>query len=401
TLMGSGCQRGCETTTTTTFIPGDGCCPSGGVATDDPDCPTLELVGHEHTVCSGAHQWPTVAVGGDRIAVGCMPTGGQNVTPEIKFLDGLGNLLVKQTLLTSNGYYYTDIQLTYVNDKFQTIYQYNCDDNGSWNVGWGWGCINFREYASNGTMGASLVFGEVGHNGHPVMAWSGQEFGVAWVSYDDFYWRRIDAARKLVDADPLENTLIGYDPDRPDQRDGARTKIVWDPNTKSFATFFISDHRIFFARVTGSSVLVAPTYIGPGYSQTFGGQFKVLYAGGAYHVLYLDPTTYDVKLVDVSPVGVRGTTKTIQSAAGRKSYVHPDMVAKDGKFYIVTNDHDSAVARLRVVEPDGTQLREGVLVAGRPMGFPVIAYDPANARFAIAYLDQLSHGNVKLQLFAE
>ena len=68
---------------------------------------------------------------------------------------------VYQYCITGDGGkdYYTDIDVLFRDGKFKAIYQYNCDDNGSWNVGWGWGCVNFREYTTDGALsGANLRF---------------------------------------------------------------------------------------------------------------------------------------------------------------------------------------------------------------------------------------------------
>jgi len=402
-LLGSGCQRRCEFSLITDTVHGDNCCPVGADVSTDDDCPLFFAEGAPITVCSGVHHVPTVVAGTDRFAVGCMPDAGQNETPRRGILDGLGYPLANHSLLTSDGYYYTDIQLTYLDGRFQTVYQYNCSDSGSFNVGWKWGCIDFREYNTSGTeVTPSLVFGEIGHNGHPVLDWNGSSFGVAWVSYDDIYYRQIDSDRHLVGGDRTENVFVDYDPNQGDDRDGNRTKIVWDPDTASFAIFNILDGRLYITRVDSAGTqLLSLVHLGWAFSQTFSGQFSVAYYDGAYYVVYCDQTgqewEYAVRLIKVLP---DGTIENSVEVITGFFYRYPHLVEKDGELYIFTHDA-LGQGRADVYNHNLIALpgKSGVLGEGIPMQYPQATYDPSTGIWGVAYLSET--GNVMLQRFTE
>lgn len=138
TLSGAECSATCEHTLLAAK-DGDGCCPPG-VGTDaDNDCKALYPAGPAATICNGAFHLPTIAAGDGEFAIGCVPDFTQNETPLFKLVDGQGNVLSTQTLLTTDGNYYNEVQVSHHDGRFQALYQYNCDDSGSWNVGWGWG----------------------------------------------------------------------------------------------------------------------------------------------------------------------------------------------------------------------------------------------------------------------
>jgi len=385
-LEGSGCQRRCEYPAIVDAVANDGCCPPGHTVVTDGDCPALLFDGTPRTICDRGYQWhvPTVAAGPDRYAVGCLPKGSQNTTPYLYFTDGLGITLSTQTLLTSDGYYYKDNQLSFHDNRFQVVYEYNCDDAGNWRVGWGWGCVDFREYDTSGSLLANPpAFGERGHNGHPVLDWSGTEFGVAWVSYDDFYFRRIDSDRQLIGEDPYENIYIGKDPDQSDARSGARTKIAWDLENGGYGIFVIIGGEIYFQRISiDGTVLVSTRSLGAGYSQTFGGQFVALYHAGAYSLVYPDGEKLLFKRI-----GLDGSIQASVTVAGH-NVRQPHMFRKGDHFYVTYNEADGH-ARVKVYDTSATAVpgKSGPIGDGRTMTAPVSTYDPTYGRIAIVYLD--------------
>jgi hypothetical protein len=359
-------------------------CSGGG-------CPVVELLGTEQGVCAGAkHHVPTLAAGGGGFAVGCLPSGAQNTAPTLKILDGMGREVRAHGLLTMDGYYYKDIQTTFLDGRFQAIYEYNCTDRGTWAVGWGWGCIDFREFGTDGApLTASLVFGQTGHNGHPVLDWSGASFGVGWVSYDTIFFRRINGDRTLTGARTM-NVRVAQDPKRSDDRSAARTKIAWDGS--AFGLFVIVGRQLYFARIGPSGeIQVGLQLLGPAFSETFSGQFSAVALMGAYHVAYLDPQAGQVVVLRVGLDGKAvGRTPVISGM-----YRYPHMIAQGGLLYLFSSDAGNA-GQVAVLDPAGRLLRDAVPIApGRVMNSPVPAYDAARGAGAVAYLD--AGGAVKLQ----
>lgn len=395
TLAGAGCAVACESAPVP-ILDGDACCPpSAGVDTDS-DCKPLYPVGQELTACSPGMQAPTVAIGGGLVAVGCMPDGSQQATPLVKIFDAQGAELGSHGLYTSDGYYYTDIQLSYHDGRFQAVYEYNCEDDGSWNVGWGWGCVDFREYDVTGAqVTGPLVFGETGLNGHPVLDWSGNEFGLAWVSYDDMYFRRIGANRQLVGGGPLENAFLGHDPLSSDDRDGARTRIVWDGT--GYGVFSIIGYHLYFVRVDAAGTILVPlTDLGTAYSQTFRGQFAALYRNGAYFVAHGDMNGMSAVF---RKIGMDGQVVASAPITGGYNPWEVTMFEAGGLFYTLVNDM-AENAIVTVFDENA------VLVPGKsgpigdgPMPYPWPAYDAATGEVAIAYVSPGWDGDVRVRRF--
>jgi hypothetical protein len=315
------------------------------------------------------------------------------VLPTVEILDHQGALLASHTLLNSDGYYYTDIQVTHLDGRFQTLYQYNCDDNGSWQVGWGWGCIDFREYDDAGTeVTSSLVFGEIGHNGHPVLDWSGTSFGVAWVSYDEMFFRGVDGMRQLMGgAEPLANVHVASDPGQNDDRDRARTKIVWDGT--AFAIFSILGQQMYLVRANAAGTVVTPrTSLFPAYTGTFSGQFDVASINGDLFVLHREVGSDDtIKLRKLTAAGQVVATTTISSGA---DYRYPQLLVIGGELYAFTNDANGMV-ELTVLDDQASILAgKSGIVGTSAMHAPAPAYDATSGELGIAYLDGAHAGNL-------
>ncbi|EYF04122.1 hypothetical protein [Chondromyces apiculatus] len=398
-LAGADCDVHCATMPVPA-MDGDGCCPAGQMVGTDGDCEPLYPLGSAVTVCTGAFQAPSLAATGAGFAVGCTPDGNQNVTPQVKIVDGAGALIAAHTLLTSDGYYYTPIQLTGHDGRYQALYQYNCDDNGSWQVGWGWGCIDFREYdpMTGALVSPSLVFGETGHNGHPVLDWSGTEFGVGWVSYDDVYFRRLDANRQLVGGGRLDNILVGADPLNSDARDSARTEILWDGS--GYGIFSVMGYRLYFARVNAMGAVVTPLVdIGSAYTQTFRGQLSAVYQNGAYFVAHLSGGSgTGVSFLKVSLTGsVLASTVVTTTGADRTVDVH----AMGGLFYLVTQD--GAGNAVMTVLDEAAAVVPGMsgVLGDTPMRYPAVARDPVSGDVGVAYLSSGWGGAVSFQRFRQ
>lgn len=361
---------------------------SGGSSTGGEDVvlPNWGELQLEQTVCVGEHWSPTVAGLDGTFAVGCVPDGSQQLFPTVHFLDGVEGELAQDTLLNSDGNYYLDISLTSHNDRLQATYQYNCDDNGSWLEGWGWGCVDYREYDDlGGRLNDPTVFGNTGHNGHPVIDWSGTSYGVAWISYDEVYFRRLDSDG-LFAGDPLDNVHVGPDPAQPDQRDGARTKIVWNAERQEYAIYSISGYNLYRGRVSeAGDVLEMPTLIAEtAYSQTFGGQFVALAWGEDDYLLYHDES--DLVLARVF-AGAGGMTEVVVQEG---EYRFPSMVLRGEALLVFRQQPKTGFGEVIAYDANLQQLPEsgGLLGDGVPMVHPQGAVDPATGAFAVAYNDE-------------
>jgi hypothetical protein len=394
TLSGSSCDATCL------HVPvppkdGDGCCPAGAGVGTDSDCQPLYPTGAPATVCAGAMNMPTIAAGAGHFAVGCVPNGSQNVTPTVQVLDGQGAQLASHGLLTIDGYYYNEVQVSYHGGRFQALYQYNCDDTGSWAVGWGWGCIDFRQLdTQGGGLTPSLVFGEIGHNGHPVLDDSGALFGVGWVSYDSLYFRGIDQ-NGLTGGDRLANVLVGQDPAHSDDRNGARTHLAWDGS--AFGLFAVIGYQLYFARVGPDGAVLTPlTRVSDGYSQTFGGQFAVAARNGAYFVAYGRASGKEIDFVKVSPAGEILAQAVVASGFDLRT---AQMFEVGGAFHVLTNDA-SRNAVLTVYDENAAVVPgKGGVIGTEPMFQPAAAYDPTTGVVGVVYQVPDWQGEVRFQRF--
>jgi hypothetical protein len=390
TLEGNGCQASCQEQTIDQPADGDGCCPDGASADEDDDCQPAGLVGAPQTVCSaGTYRVSTLAAGGGAFAVGCAQSGSQQMTPTVRILDGSGAELASHSLRNADAYYYLDIGVYYNGGRFQTMYQYNCDDNGSWNDGWGWGCVDFREYDTTGAeVTSSLVYGEIGHSGHPVLAYDGSGFGTAFVSYDELHFRYIDASRQLSGGGKADNPQIGSDPNQGDDRDANRTEIVWDEGVGEFAIFTILDSQLYYARADASGTATQTlTHLGAAYSQIFGGQFDAIYLDGAYYVVYLDNVA-DPATVNLIKIARDGTVSESATVLSGVEFRYPAMIEVDSRLYVFSHD-DNGHGQMHVYDQN-LQLdapRSGLIGGGHPMTYPVPAYDASNQTWAVIYLD--------------
>ncbi len=392
--MGSGCQVRCVETITTMAIPGDQCCPAGATPATDSDCRAAWVDGPERSVCSaGKHHVPVLAAGGDAFALGCVPDGSQNVNATLQVLDATGSVFKSHPLLTMDGYYYNEVQTSYFDGRFQALYQYNCDDDGSWRVGWGWGCIDFREYKSDGTeLTPSLVFGQTGHNGHPVLDWNGAGFGVAWISYDVLYSRLIGADRKLVGGDRLANTMIQRDPDRGDGRNSNRTRL--NHNGSGYGAFAVFDSKMYFGRLDAAGKQQTPlSRIGSVYAHTFGGNLQSLFTGGVYYLTYYEPTAMKLVFTRVDATGkLLGSTDILGG-----EFRYPSLLRLGDRFYVFSHD-GAQQGQVHVFDAAGKLVTQNPL--GAKMIYPQAAYDSVNDRLGVVYQDgdatlkfrRLAHG---------
>jgi hypothetical protein len=396
TLTGTACQAMCVHEAVAP-VDGDACCPDGADLTTDDDCEPLSPIGTVVARCPGTMQPPTLAAGVSGWAVGCISDGSQQVTPTVEILERDGGLLASHPLLISNGYYYTDIQVSYLDGRFQTLYQYNCDDNGSWKTGWGWGCVDFREYDSAGTaLTPSLVFGEVGHNGHPVLDWGGSSFGVGWVSYDEIYFRGIDSSRQLMSgSDPLANVHVGSDPGQNDDRDRARTKIVWDGG--AFAIFSILGNQMYMLRAdVAGTVVTAQQSLFPAYTETFSGQFDVASYNGKLFVVHRALGNDTILFQKISAAGTVEETTPVSSGG---DFRYPQMLEIGGLFYVFTTD-STGMVELTVLDESATIVAgKSGIVGTSPMYAPSPAFDATTGELGIAYLDGPHQGNVAFARF--
>lgn len=379
-LAGSDCTATCQVKTITDPIAGDRCCPPGQTEATDRDCRPASLDGTARQICeAGAHHVPVLGVGRDHFAVGCVPNGSQQVAANVKIFDAAGTVLKSYDLLTMDGYYYNEVQTSFYDGRFQALYQYNCDDDGSWRTGWGWGCIDFREYAFDGTqVTSSLVFGQIGHNGHPVLDWNGSGFGVAWISYDTLFSRLIGADRKLT-GDRTANTLVQKDPKSSDDRNGARTRIHYTGG--GYGIFTIVGGQLYFTRLNAAgmqSLVYQP--LGPGYSQVGGGNLSTIYDGSIYHVAYYDPVASKLVVMRVDANGKKLTSTNILDGEFR----YPSMVRVSDQLYLFTHDA-SKQGQITVLDMMGNIVQTSSL--GTKMTYPQAAYDATVDNLAVVYQD--------------
>lgn len=387
-LTGSGCTAACEIKTITSPVGGDRCCPPGQTEATDRDCRPLSLDGSERQICeNGPHHVPVLGVGRDHFAVGCVPSGSQQTAANVKIFDAAGTVLRSHNLRTMDGYYYNEVQTSFFDGRFQALYQYNCEDDGSWSVGWGWGCIDFREYAFDGTeVTSSLVFGMTGHNGHPVLDWNGAGFGVGWVSYDSLYSRLIGADRKLTGA-RTANTFIQQDPKKSDDRNGARTRLHFTGT--GYGMFTIVGYQLYFTRLNSSGAqLQAMQGLGPAYSQTSGGNLSSIYDGASYHVSYYDHVANKLVVIRVDDTGKKLGTTNIQDGEFR----YPSLVRVGDRIYLFTHDA-SKQGQVTVLDLMGNIVQTSQL--GSKMTYPQAAYDQTTDNFGVVFLDD--SGTVKYQ----
>jgi len=368
---------------------------AGCFAGDDGGCPPVVALTDAQVVCSGNYQPPTVVAADGVYAVGCNPMGSQNVTPEVHIVDAQGTPLATHALYTADGYYYTDIQLGFHDGLIQALYEYNCDDNGSWQVGWGWNCIDRRVYARDGgVVSPSLVYGETGHNGHPVLAWSGSGFGTAWVSYDALYFRALDANADFVDGGPGDNVLVAGS-NGSDARNDARTKIAWSAAAQGYGVFAIIGTEMYFARVGPlGDIQVPATSVVGAWSQTFSGQFDVIASPDGFFVCYFDGSQVHFMKTDLQ--GSLVFNQVIQSGDFR----FPTMFEADGLFYVTSNDANRQ-ALLIAVDSSGSVVpeRSVTLSPGTVMAFPMSAYEAASRTLSVVSSDDTawSGGNISLR----
>jgi hypothetical protein len=382
---------------------GGGNSPVDGAATTDTnvsadaatsiDAPTAAptsfgFSGEELPVCDGSYHAPTLGLAAQRLVVGCLPAGSQTTTPIVKFMTEAGAPIGSTNLLTTDGLYYKESRITHEAGKFQVVYEYNCDDTGSWLVGWGWGCVDLREYDDNGDVLKSIQFGQSGLNAHPVLAAdSAGEFGVAWVSYDDAYFRRIPADYSLPGG-PSTNIFLGPDPLQTDSRSQTRTQIAWDGD--GFGVFTIIGAHLYFSRIeTGDHVEVSMKDLGAAYSDTFQGELAAVSIGGTYYVAYDD--TMSVRLTNFDRNG--DVVKTVVAQAG--AYSAPQLVTSGNQLYVTTQDAGGR-GYITVFDASLTKLAGGLIGGGlgRTMVHPTLAVD--GATWIVAYTDS-DPGNVKAQ----
>lgn len=395
TMMGSGCQASCAHDP----VPaqdGDGCCPAGAGTNTDNDCKPLYQDGTPKTICAGPNHMPTIAAGAGRFAIGCMRRGTQQETPTVKVLDGQGMELASHDLLTSNGLYYTDIQVSFHDNRFQALYQYDCSDTGSWSVGFGWGCIDFREYDVMGAyVTPSIVFGETGHNGHPVLDYTGSLFGVAWVSYDDIYYRAIDQNRQLVGADKLNNVFVVHDPASSDDRDSARTHVAWDG--AGLGIFSIMGFKLYFTRVGPDGAVLTPLkLLSDAFSGTYSGQFAIAAKNGAYFVAFPRQDLTEIDFMKVSQAGAIIAQQPVVTGTDMRA---PQMFERDGLFYVLTNDANKNAVVTVLDENAAVVQGKGGIIGTETMFRPAVAYDPTTGAVGVAYQYPDAVGEVRFQRF--
>ncbi|MCR9166013.1 MAG: hypothetical protein ACE37F_17125 [Nannocystaceae bacterium] len=349
---------------------------TGGLGPVFPDWADLQL---EQSICDGASYYtPTVAGHDEVFAVGCVRDSGSSA-PQLYFVSGTEGVLGQDdTLLARNGNPYLDVALTAWDGRFQASYQHRCT-----HLPTNSGCIDVRVYEGLGSrVNDETIFQNSNHNGHPVMAWSGSSYGVAWVSYDDVYFRRLDdSGNSTADG----NVLVGPDPEQPDQRDGARTKIVYHPGLQEYAIFVISGYNLYRGRVSeAGDVLEAPTLIADqAYSQTFNGQFVAAALGDEDYLLYHDET--NLVLARVFPEDGGMSQVVVQEG----EYRFPSMVAYEDTLLVFRQNPETGFGEVLAYDPDLQALPElsGILGDGEPMIYPQGAVDRETGTFAVVYQD--------------
>jgi hypothetical protein len=257
------------------------------------------------------------------------------------------------------------------------------------------GCIDFREYDGTGAeVTASMTFGYYGHNGHPVLDYSGTGFGFGWVSYDNMYFRNIGQDRLLVGM-KTNNVLLGHDPQSSDARDRARTKIAWDGS--AYGVFSIIGGQMYFARVSASGTILTPMKaVVAAYSDYDPAEFVALAKNGDYFVVYPNATHMGVDFIKVAADGtVVTTTPIVNGFDVRVAF----MFEKGGVFHVVTNDAQQNAFITLVDDAGVVDTSKSRLLAAGAMPYPVPAYDPATGDLGIAYLATGSTPEVMFQRF--
>jgi hypothetical protein len=357
-------------------------------------------------VCQGDH-WPSdIAANEGLTLVGCVPKGSQRVIPSLKFYNTNLELTSSQDLLQSNGYNYHDIFLSSHRDGFQAIYQYNCDDSRPWQVGWGWGCIDFREWTITGqALFMPLVFGRTGHNGHPVIDYNGDSFGAAWVSYDDFYFREITSDGRLVGRERTDNIIIGIDPHQSDSRDGARTQIVWNESLQQYGVFNISGKGLFFTTIDRTGVKIQDTIQieTKAYANYAKGQIKAVATGDSFSVLF-----YDYRDLVIARYAATGQKlNSVIVLEGDRVFPSPlthqldfpNMTATDKTLLVVTSEPDTNFGKVFAYDFELKPIAHMSGLIGAPplvMFHPRTAYDKATGELVVTFKNSKDLGSSML-----
>jgi hypothetical protein len=394
---GTLCEQRCEHPPTPP-TDGDLCCPEGSNPGVDNDCPAMTTTGFERGVFTVKYAgWiaPVLVPAPNRFFAAASAAQGGGGPVEVAVLDNTGRVLKKHSPnWAGGGGCFETMNPAYNDGRFQMLYQYKCrtGHNGSYapdNQG-GWGCIELLEYDLEGNLvSGPLRWGRDGHNGHPNLDWNGTRFGVGWVSYDDVYFRQIDAARALVGDDPMnDNLLLGNGPT--DDRNYARTRVVYNPDSDQFGVFSILGSRtygagkLYMSRVSGDGAkLSGISNRGKAMSECGSGYFEADYSDDRYYVVYND---YEkVVLQMLSGTGVSEGTVTLSM----DNYPWPNMARINNQFSVLTQDADGRTS-VTTFDLTGQIVRErtGRLDHGEDeLNMPYLAYEPTSASMALIYLN--------------
>jgi hypothetical protein len=176
---------------------------------------------------------------------------------------------------------------------------------------------------------------------------------------------------------------VGPDPEQPDQRDGARTKIVWNAERQEYAIYAISGYNLYRARVgEAGDVLQAPELLSPdAYSQTFGGQFVAVAFGADDYLLYYDETDLLLTRVFAGDGGM--SQVVVQNGEVR----FPSLVLHADTLLVFRQNPDSGHGEVLAYDADLAEVAEagGVLGEGVAMVDPQGAVDTTSGAFGVAY----------------
>lgn len=347
------------------------------------------FAGTEQTMCSGRHGPPTLALAAQRALVGCVGEQNSGTPSQLIFATTAGQL-VRAVPMSYTVAPLHDIRLTHQGSNFQALAPYECSPDGSWSAGQGWTCLDLHEYSDAGEQRWSWQFGQAGNNNQPVLTGprdaKAGALSVAWVSFDNVYYRSIPAER--TQTGPRDNNrLIGVDQQQTGALGQAKTSIVFDG--ASYAIFSVLGGHLYFSRVTANgTVEVAMRDLGVADTAAWG-QLASVANGAFYYLVYNTGTA--VQLSKLDHLGTVVQTVTVQGA----TYKRPQLVAAADHFYVLTQDASNC-GYLTVYDQQLTVRSAGRL--GGTTGRTMIAPTMANLgdTWMVVYNDATS-GNVKAQ----
>lgn len=348
-------------------------------------------------ICMDRNWPPTIAAGGSNYIIGCTSNNDEKEIPGIKIVNSKAQIIHEHTLKQSNGNEYHRTSLSSFNGRFQAIYSYNCKDDGSYEIGWGWSCLDFREYSFNGNKATSpIIYGQDGLNGHPVLAWSGTNFITTWVNYDKILFRGIGADRNLIGKYPNKNNLLMKNPENIDERNNARTKIIWNKVKQEFGVFIIMSNKMYLIKLEKNGIIKKEKILlfNDAYSQAYGGEFNAFSMEGDYFVTYYSDTKKKTILTRISSSKNNSWKKTIRDG----HYYFPSTFIKNNLIYFINTDSNYYFGQVQVYDSKSNLIKRlsSLIGNGRKMIYPQATFQQRLGTIGVAF--QNTEGNV---LFGE